>query len=280
MQIDPKRCVGCGNCVPACTMGAIHVEDRRGYVNQDACVECGACIRFVTPEDANPTFVRLMRRTFAALHLRYDQPIDMCPTGAVYQPELTWPRSVRATFSDPTTTHSGTGVKGRGTEEIKTNDVTGRLQPGWAGVLIEFGRPGVGARFHEVQRMTRTLAAMNVRFEQKNPITQLMVDQDLGLLNPEVLNEKVLSCILEVLVPVGDVVTVLDRIAEVARTLDTVISIDVNGRCGPNGEVAYEEILADSPYRLSPNGKNNLGLGRAFEHEEQPTIAGPLSLER
>jgi ferredoxin len=280
MQIDPKRCVGCGNCVPVCTMGAIHVENRIGYINQDACVECGACIRFVTPEDANPGFVRFVRRTFAALHLRYDQPLDMCPTRALYQPELKWPRSLRSTFSDPTTTHSGTGVKGRGTEEIKTNDVTGRLQPGWAGVLVEFGRPGTGARFHEVQRMTRTLAAAGVRFEPKNPITQLMVDEGQGLLNEEVLDEKVLSCILEVLVPVDRVVEVLDRIAEVARTLDTVISIDVNGRCGPNGEIPYEERLADSPYRLSPNGKQNLGLGRAFEREGDPAPTEPAALQR
>lgn len=266
MLVNEALCVGCGNCVPVCPMGAIRIENRKAVIDQDACVECGACIRFVTPEDANPTFIRAVRRTFEAFRLRYDQPIDMCPTGALYQPELQWPRILRKVFSDPTTTHAGTGVKGRGTEEIKTNDVTGRLKPGMVGILVEFGRPNTGARFHEVQKMTQALARLEgIRFEEKNPVTQLMTDRATGTLDPTVLGEKVLSCILEVLVPLERVREVLATVDEVARTLDTVISIDINAKCGPNGEIPYADAVEGTGFQLSPNGKNNLGLGRAFE---------------
>ena len=42
--------------------------------------------------------------------------------------------------------HESTGVHGRGTEEVKTNDVSGRVQVGEVGFTIEFGRPSTGCR--------------------------------------------------------------------------------------------------------------------------------------
>ena len=153
MLIDHSKCVGCGNCVAVCPMGAIHIQDRMAVINQDECVECGACIRFVVSERAPAWLVRSTRKVLSVLHMRYDQPIDLCPTGALYRPELQWPRSIRAEFSDPLTVHPSTGVAGRGTEEIKTNDATNRLPPGRAGVLVEFGRPGTGCRFRDVHKI-------------------------------------------------------------------------------------------------------------------------------
>lgn len=235
MKIDNSKCVGCGNCVAACPMEAIRVIGTYGKgvatIDQDACVECGACIRFATPEDANPTMVRLSRRIFSFLKLRYDQPIDICPTSALVQPELEWPRVIRKVFSDPTAKHISTDVKGRGTEEIKTNDVTGRLKPGECGILIEFGRPNIGAYFYEVEMISSALAPLrNVRFEEKNPITQLMTDRKKGLLHPEVLNEKVMSCILEVLVKTEDVPEVLSEVERVAADMKTVITLNINAK--------------------------------------------------
>ena len=47
--------------------------------------------------------------------------------------------------------HESTGVHGRGTEEVKTNDVSGRVGPGEAGFTIEFatGRGCVVPRYPE-----------------------------------------------------------------------------------------------------------------------------------
>jgi len=39
MEIDQKKCVGCGNCHAVCTMGVIYLdEDGKSVVNQDECV--------------------------------------------------------------------------------------------------------------------------------------------------------------------------------------------------------------------------------------------------
>ena len=48
MLVSPSKCVGTGNCVSACPMGAIRVEGSIAHINQDECVDCGACIRFAT----------------------------------------------------------------------------------------------------------------------------------------------------------------------------------------------------------------------------------------
>ena len=92
-----------------------------------------------------------MRKVFAALRIRFEPEPDVCPTAAFEPDELTWPRVVRRAFSDPRVPHESTGVEGRGTEEVKTNDVTGRVGLGEVGFTIELGRPGVGVRFREIQ---------------------------------------------------------------------------------------------------------------------------------
>ena len=258
MKVDENKCVGCGNCVIVCPMEAIHIEGDYGYgkayIDQDKCVECGACKRFVSPEDANPTLVNAARRTIRLFKLRYDQPIDICPTSALYQPELEWPRVLRQVFSDPVVSHTGTNTKGRGTEEIKTNDVTGRLKKGQCGILVEFGRPGIGARFYEVERVSRAISQVEgIRFEESNPITQMMRDRSQGL--------------LEIIMQLEKVAEVLESIEKSVKDLDTVVSIDINAKAGYNGEIPYEDEVTKTNFKLSPNGKINLGLGRILEQE-------------
>lgn len=108
-----SHCVGCR---PYCPVGAIVTapDGRHSTVDQDKCVECGACLRAV-----------------------------VCPVNAVVRPELTYPRTLCSVFSDVTSPHKSTGVIGRGTEEMKTNDVTGRLQAYRVNVSVELGRPGI-----------------------------------------------------------------------------------------------------------------------------------------
>ena len=156
MKIEEKKCVGCGNCVPYCTMGVIHIENGIATVNEDECVECNTCYRCCESEKLNTGLVRMIRRVLGLFRLRYDARMDVCPTGALTPPELEWPRTLRRAFSDPTVTHDSTGTAGRGTEEIKINYVTGRIGPGDAGVVIDMGRPGTGVFFSDDELFVRT----------------------------------------------------------------------------------------------------------------------------
>jgi ferredoxin len=277
MKIDPAKCVACGNCTYVCPMGAIYIDPviKRATVNRDECVECYACYNGLSQEHLNPTLVRTVRRVLQALRLRFDPEPDVCPTAAFAPEELTWPRVVRRAFSDPRVPHESTGIEGRGTEEVKTNDVSGRVKVGEVGFTIEFGRPGVGVWMREIQEMSATLAAANVSFEKKNPITSLMSDQAKGLLREDVLGEKVLSAILEIKVPVDRAEEVIRLVWEVEKKLDTVVALGVGTRCAPNGD---EEVVAPILERLGyqlHRAKTNTGLGRitnpALLH--QPTEA-------
>jgi hypothetical protein len=169
---------------------------------------------------------------------------------------------VRRAFSDPIVTHESTGVHGRGTEEVKTNDVTNRIGVGEVGYVVEFGRPAVGVRFREIDKMTQALAASGIEFESKNPITHMMTDKKTGKLRDDILNEKILSAIVEFKTRIENVPSVLQRIEEVSATLETVVAVGVSTRCSDNGNSALDGVLEREGFSYV-RGKTNLGLGRA-----------------
>ncbi len=263
MEIDPKKCVACANCVPICPMGAIYIDPavNRATVNLDGCVECFTCYRGMSKERMNPTVVRAVRRLAKWMRFRFEPEPDVCPTDALTPQDLTWPRVIRRAFSDPQVPHESTGIHGRGTEEVKTNDVTDRVKDGEAGFTIEFGRPGVGVRFRDVQTMTMALAPLPVEFEEKNPVSSLMTDRRVGTLQADVLDEKVMSAILELKTRLDHVPTVLERVEAVAQGLATIVSIGVSTRCDGDGQDRLAPILTREGYVFF-RGKTNLGLGR------------------
>ncbi len=269
MEIDKKKCVGCGNCHAVCTMGVIYLdEDGKSVVNQDECVECNTCYRVCRNEAYPPWPVRAIRKFLSFFRLGYLAEVDVCPTGALMPRELEWPRSLRAVFSDPTTVHPGTGVPGRGTDEIKTNDVTGRLRDGDAGLVIEMGRPGIGAFFRDIEKVAMSLAKLNPHFEKENPVTQLMVNPEIGKIREDVLNEKVLSAIIEIRTRLEKIPEFLHTLEEVQKEVDTVISVGVASKCLEEGIIPHEEWVKKAGYILSPNGKTNIGLGRPLFKED------------
>ena len=264
MKINAHKCVACGNCTYVCPMGAIYIDPviKRATVDSNECVECYACFNGMSQEHLNPTLVRTLRKTFQFFRLRFDPEPDVCPTAAFEPDELSWPRVVRRAFSDPRVPHESTGVQGRGTEEVKTNDVSGRVQLGEVGFTIEFGRPGVGVWFHEIQKMTGALAKAGVAFEKKNPITSLMSDVPAGQLREDILQEKILSAIVEIKVPVARTEEIIRLVREVEQQIDTVVALGVGTRCDENGEEdVVAPILERLGYRLE-RAKTNIGLGR------------------
>ncbi len=270
MKIDPDKCVACGNCVPVCPMGAISIEPAigRATINTDECVECFACFRGMSKEHLNPLMVRAVRRVAKLFRFRFDPEPDICPTDAIVPQELAWPRIVRRAFSDPQVPHESTGIHGRGTAEVKTNDVTQRVKEGEAGFVVEFGRPGVGARFREIQHITTALAQLGVEFEANNPVASLMTDRSRGLIREDILNEKILSAIVEIKAPIERVPAVLQSIKDLAGEVDTVISVGVSTRCDLAGNDLLGAILEREGYPVY-RGKTNLGLGHASTQNSQ-----------
>ena len=269
MEIDKKKCVGCGNCHAVCTMGVIYLdEDGKSVVNQDECVECNTCYRVCRNEGYWPWLVRGIRKVLSVFRLGYLAEVDVCPTGALTHGQLVWPRSVRALFSDPTTVHPGTGVPGRGTDEIKTNDVTGRLRKGEAGLVIEIGRPGTGALFRDIERVTMALAELKPHFEKENPVTQLMANPEIGKIKEDILNEKVLSAIIEMKITLERIPEFLHALERIQKEVDTVISVGVASKCLADGTIPHEQWVREAGFALSPKGKTNIGLGRPLFQED------------
>jgi ferredoxin len=265
MSINPDKCVACGNCTYVCPMEAIYIDPviHRATINRDECVECYSCFNGLSQEHLNPTLVRTMRGIFKLMRLRFDPEPDVCPTAAFEPDELVWPRVVRRAFSDPRVPHESTGVEGRGTEEVKTNDVSNRVKVGEVGFTIEFGRPGVGARFREIQVMCQALAKAGVSFEKKNPVTSLMSDVATGTLREDILDEKVMSAIVEIKTGIERTEEIIRLVWAVEKKVDTVIAIGVGTRCDAEGEEnIVAPILEGLGYKLV-RAKTNLGLGRA-----------------
>jgi ferredoxin len=264
MKINPDKCVACGNCTYVCPMGAIYIdpEIKRATINRDECVECYSCFHGLSQEHLNPTVVRTVRKLFQMMRLRFDPEPDVCPTAAFEPDELVWPRVVRRAFSDPRVPHDSTGIEGRGTEEVKTNDISGRVKVGEVGFTIEFGRPGVGVWMTEIQTMCTALAEHGVSFEKKNPITSLMSDVSKGQLREDVLGEKVLSAIVEIKTTLDRTEEIIRLVHDVEKKLDTVVALGVGTRCDTDGE---ERVVAPILERLGyelHRAKTNIGIGR------------------
>lgn len=232
MRIDRDTCIACEACVPYCPMGAIKMNNI-AVIDQDECVDCGVCLRS-----------------------------GICPVECFIDEPAPWPRAVRANFSNPLLPKPITGVAGRGTEEMKTNDVTGRFKKGRVGIGIEPGRPGTGARFRDIDKITRAMAKLGAHFEPKNPLTSLIEDLSTGKIKEEILNEKVMSCVIECDFPIEKLKEVLASLDEVAKEVDCVFSIDCIGRAEPDGSVPVEKILKEAGIPYYINSKTNVGLGR------------------
>lgn len=240
MRINSDTCIDCGDCIPYCPVNAIYSNDNGfGAIVMEECVECGVCLRSVD-----------------------------CPSDSFEETENPWPRSIRAFFSDPMKEHKETRIPGRGTEEMKTNDVTGRYRYGEVGLACEMGRPGTGTSMSDVQILIQALAELGVRLEPKNPLTTLIVDEEKGLLNPEVLDEKVLSAIVEFKLPIEEVPAVLQRLNEVQGQLNTVFSVDLICKVMPDNSVPIVPVMRELGISMSVNGKNNMNLGRPKFVEE------------
>jgi len=150
---------------------------------------------------------------------------------------------------------------------MKTNDVTGRFPFGFAGVAVEMGRPGVGTSFRDLQTVAMAIAKLGVEFEPNNPVAELMIDQKTGKIREEVLDERVLSAILEFKIKIDKLREVLVAIRDVSMKIDTVFSLDLISRVNPDGSTPALAIAKEAGFSSRPNTKTNVGLGRPLFRE-------------
>lgn len=248
MLVDVTKCIGCGKCIPYCPVQASHFGRASNggrthlVIDKEICIECGVCER-----------------------------AKVCPVDALHMDELVWPRQARGILSNPLIPFAGTGVPGRGTEEIKTNEVTGRVRYGRVGVGIEMGRPGVSSKWTDVEKVCMAVAQLGIEFCEGNPITHFMVDKKTGKLDPEVVNEASLSAIVEFEMA-EEQLPELFRILreEVDDQINTVYTFEIAARLYPDGTTPVAKLISDSGFGMLPVSKNNLGLGRPRYQEVAP----------
>jgi len=176
--------------------------------------------------------------------------------------ELGFPRGLRRYFSDPVAVSPVTKGAGRGTEECKTNDRTGRVKKGQVGFGIELGRPGVSASFRDVEKVTMKAASIGVEFEQMNPIWPLLKDPQTGELKDEIKGERVLSLVVEFVTELDKTTQVLKALKEVEQEVDTVFTVAVMCRIDEDKQIPVLPMLQAMDIQPRPNAKINVGLGR------------------
>ncbi|MDR1621869.1 MAG: 4Fe-4S binding protein [Synergistaceae bacterium] len=236
--INKEKCVGCKTCIKYCTVEAIHYlpEEKKCFVDPKRCTECYVCIRK-----------------------------KVCPLGAMETiPLETFYHQFQHVMSDPVENHGVTGVTGRGTEEVKTNDVTGRVKKGFAGFSIDMGRPGLGVYLKDAEKVAMAMAAAGLEFEppENTPLSSLMTDMKTGKLKDDCLDYHLLSVIIEGNCPISQMADVFRALQKVEKEIDTVFSVGLILRVDENGEnlalKELDELGIPQPHR----GKVNVGLGR------------------
>ena len=232
MIVDKNKCIGCGLCIPYCPAQAIHVEDKLAYIDLDLCFECGNC-----------------------------KHSDVCKKSALVQQTLMWPRRIRAVFSNVREKSPNTSLPGRGTEEMKTNDITGRFIPGKVGVACEIGRPATGTSMKDVETIARVVTSHGGMLEKLNPTALIFEDTNTGVVKQEFKNERALSVIIEALLDEDKLPELLADLKIAATKIDTVFSLDVISVMD-NDIIPGDALIQKAGLNRRQNGKTCIGLGR------------------
>ncbi len=236
--INNELCTGCETCIPYCPVNAFkRVEgQKKVYVDQDICTKCNVCVRQ-----------------------------DVCPFGAI-EDELydDFKSDFQHILSDPTTSSAGSSVPGRGTEEMKTNDVTGRFRKNEYGICIDMGRPGIGCRLRDAEKVAMAVVAAGLELEgpESTPLAKIMTDVSTGKIREDLLDTNLLSVIVEGKCPLDKISDILKALKKVEKEIDTVFSLGIVARVDEDGNTPLFDKLDELNIPKPVRGKLNVGLGR------------------
>lgn len=238
--IVEEKCKGCQLCIPYCPLDAFQVVGKKKVaIDQERCVECYVCLRK-----------------------------NVCPSQAIQPTEIEGTlRNFSHFLSDPTETKATTGVPGRGTEEAKTNDVTGRTKIGQVGVAIDMGRPGTGVHMVDVEKVSMAMAAAGLEFEESTPLTEIMEDKATGKVKAEYLPAHMLSIIVEGNIPADGLPRVIQALKDVSGQIDTVFSLGLISRVDGEGNTPLLDEIERLGLPRPIRGKVNVGLGRPLVND-------------
>jgi len=241
-RINQDKCTGCKNCLIYCPDGAISYVEGKCTVNEAVCTECYVCLRH-----------------------------SICPVGAFEPTELnSYIKQYQHVISDPAESHGiKKGVSGRGAEEVKTIDVTGRIKRGQISISIDMGRPGLGVYLRDVEKVAVALVASGVEIPsgEKSPLGSLMPDRTTGKLVPEYLDYHFHSLIMEGIFTYEQLPGVMKALRAVEDKIETVFTVGlvmhVDENCYNPVLDCLDELGIPKPHR----GKVNVGLGRPLASE-------------
>ena len=80
----------------------------------------------------------------------------------------------------------------------------------------------------------------------------MMTDKSTGKLREDILNEKILSAIVEFKTRIDNVPAVLHRIEEVAKTLETVVAVRIGGAVASSPRRCHPPVRWASDTRYAP----------------------------
>jgi len=77
IQVDQELCTGCGVCVDACSVGAIHLVDQRPVIDNALCTACEACIEACLNEAITALYIPARNAPIMSLPVAESRPVPV-----------------------------------------------------------------------------------------------------------------------------------------------------------------------------------------------------------